>query len=113
VIIRKAADARGWTPINNDILENGNLSFKARGLLSYLLSRPDGWDTSARGLAASKHSNRDGRDAILTGFQELQAAGYLVRIRQQDPATGQWSSIGEVHSTPVATPENSGLDIWG
>lgn len=69
-------------------VEDHKLSWKARGLLAYLLSRPDNWRTSSQHLA---RCGPDGRDAVRTGLDELVQAGYLVRRRRQDPA-GRWST---------------------
>lgn len=114
MIIRKAEDARGWTSIPNQALEDGRLSLKARGLLAYLLGRPDGWDTSARRLARSAHALVDGRDAILSGLSELQRTGYLVRSRAQDPSTGHWSSMAIIHAVPQPVPaDQPTLEGWG
>ena len=70
-------------------LEDRRLSWKARGLLAYLLSRPDNWQTNSSSLAKIAP---DGRDAIRTGLAELVDAGYLVRSKAQDTA-GRWSTI--------------------
>jgi hypothetical protein len=80
---------KGFTTIPDDAVRDHELSFKARGLLAYLLSMPDGWShDGARGIA--EHT-KEGRDAILTGLQELEDAGYLRRPRQRDDR-GQWST---------------------
>lgn len=95
-IVRSAPRER-FAIIPNAALEHEALSWKARGLLAYLLSRPPGWQTSAERLAAIAP---DGRHAIRTGLAELRAAGYLVQERHQDPATGTWSTSTVIHDTP-------------
>jgi len=63
-----------WTPIANATLEDKRLSYKARGLLAYLLSKPDDWTVRIEELAAA--SDPDGVDAVRTGLDELQQHGY-------------------------------------
>jgi len=87
-----------YVVLDNDIVRNHALSFKARGILAYLLSMPDNWSCSSKHLATV---GPDGRDAVRTGLLELQTAGYLVRQRQQDKTTGRWSTITIVHDQPV------------
>ena len=52
------------------------LSWKAKGLLAYLLSKPDDWQVYERDIIA--HA-RDSRDSVRAGLKELEAAGYIVR----------------------------------
>ena len=65
-----------YTVMSNRHLRSKTLSLKAKGLLSQMLSLPDDWDYTLRGLAAI---NREGVTAIRTALHELEAAGYLVR----------------------------------
>ena len=51
---------------------------KAKGLLSQMLSLPDDWDYTLRGLAAI---NKESIDAVRTAIHELETAGYVVRSR--------------------------------
>lgn len=67
---------KGFTIVMNDILIAKNISFKAKGIYGYLLSKPDGWDFDA--LRISNESN-EGRKSVMTGLQELEKAGLLVR----------------------------------
>jgi len=60
------------------VLQDGTLSFRARGVLCYLLSKPDHWRTSAEKLA---RETTEGRDAIASALTELEERGYLVRRR--------------------------------
>ncbi len=67
--------------MSNYHLRDRNLSCKACGLLSKMLSLPDEWDYTTRGLAAIC---KDGVDAIGSALRELERCGYLVRDRQRD-----------------------------
>ena len=66
--------------IDNAALQDDRLSFRARGVLAYVLSRPDSWTHSADRLSAA---SCDGVDAIRGALRELEAAGYaeLRRVR--------------------------------
>ena len=65
----------GFTQVSNEILRNKSLSWKARGILSYLLSCKDGWNFSLSGVCAL--SDKDGMNSLRTGIEELKKAGYL------------------------------------
>ena len=69
---------RDYTVMSNHHLKNRSLSLKAKGLLSVMLSLPDEWDYTLRGLAAI---SREGVDAIREAIRELEEAGYIVRSR--------------------------------
>ena len=64
----------GFTQINNAVFENNELSYRAKGLLGYLLSRPDNWKFNKTDLV--KRST-EGRDAVYTAIDELKIQGYL------------------------------------
>lgn len=80
---------KDYTVMSNHHLKNKNLSLKAKGLLSQMLSLPDEWDYSLKGLA---HINKESVDAVRTAVLELEAAGYVVR-EQQRAAQGTFSQI--------------------
>lgn len=63
-----------FTIMSNRHLQDRHLSLKAKGLLSYMLSLPDDWDYSVRGLAVCC---KEGADAIRHAIHELEANGYL------------------------------------
>ena len=69
---------RDYTVMSNHHLKNRSLSLKAKGLLSVMLSLPDEWDYTLRGLAAI---SREGVDAIREAIRELEDTGYIVRSR--------------------------------
>ena len=70
-----------YTIMSNHHLNNKALSLKAKGLLSLMLSLPDSWDYTARGLASIC---KEGVDGICATVRELEAAGYIVRRRIRD-----------------------------
>ena len=67
--------------MSNYHLRDPNLSNKARGLLSTMLSLPENWDYTTRGLA---RICKDGVDGITAQLKELEQYGYLVRHRVRD-----------------------------
>ncbi len=72
---------KNYTTMSNYHLRDRNLSNKARGLLSTMLSLPDDWDYTTRGLASIC---KDGVDSITAQLKELETCGYLVRRRRRD-----------------------------
>ena len=72
---------RNYTTMANYHLRDMNLSLKAIGLLSKMLSLSDEWDYTTRGLAAIC---KEGVDAIGGALKELEQYGYLVRNRLRD-----------------------------
>ena len=71
-----------YTTMCNYHLRDQTLSLKAKGLLSMLLSLPDTWHYSVRGLAAI---SREGVDGIVTALKELETHGYLERCQLRGP----------------------------
>lgn len=78
--IKKVYD-RGFTVIDNLVLNDTSLSWKAKGLFCYLWSQADEWNFYVKEVA--KHS-KGGRDQVTTGLEELENAGYLLRNRQRN-----------------------------
>lgn len=83
------------------------LSFKARGLMAYMLSLPDDWKFYVKELV--KHSDRDGRDAVLSGLKELEKVGYLQRTTHRNK--GKFDSVDYLLvDVPVSTPQTENPD---
>ena len=78
--IKKIYD-RGFTVIDNLVLNDELLSWKAKGLFCYLWSQADEWNFYVKEVA--KHS-KGGKDQVTTGLEELEKAGYLLRNRQRN-----------------------------
>ena len=70
-----------YTIMSNYHLQDKKLSLKAKGLLSYMLSLPDDWDYSLKGLTTGC---RDGIDSVRSTVRELEANGYLRRSKVRD-----------------------------
>ena len=67
---------RDYTVMSNHHLKDTNLSLKAKGLLSLMLSLPDDWNFNMRGLSSIC---KEGLEAIGSALKELEKAGYMVR----------------------------------
>ena len=105
---------KGYTVMSNHHLRNKELSLKAKGLLSQMLSLPEDWDYTLKGLSLI---NREKIDAIREAIKELERAGYIVRSRERDEKgrlRGADYVIYEQPQTPPAldlpTLENPTLD---
>ena len=72
---------RDYTVMSNHHLRDGNLSLKSKGLLSMMLSLPEDWNYTTRGLAKIC---KEGVDAIGGALRELEKAGYIVRHQLRD-----------------------------
>lgn len=84
--IRRVHHERNFTIITNAAIQDDLLSFKATGLLCYLLSLPEDWCIHLSDLVNRK---ADGKEGIRTGLRELEEAGYLTRFTRRDEATGR------------------------
>ena len=85
----------GYTVMSNHHLRNKELSLKAKGLLSQMLSLPEDWDYTLAGLS---YINRESIDAIRTAVWELEKAGYITR-RQGRDEKGKMTAIESVSYT--------------
>lgn len=90
-------------------LQDRRLSFRARGVLVAILSRPMNWQTSSERLA--RETPREGRDAIRTALTELTDTGYLTRtrVRRED---GRWEWVWDLSDTP-GNPQVSDITAGG
>lgn len=103
-IIRAPRPDADYVLIRNDVLRDDRLSYRARGILAVILSRPDNWRTDSVSLA---RGGTEGRDAIRSSLNELEAAGYIVRHRMQDER-GRWRQVALVYDTPQ--PQQQAFD---
>ena len=72
---------RGYTVMSNFHLKDTSLTLKAKGLLSMMLSLPDEWNYTTRGLAAIC---KEGVDSISSTLRELEKQGYIIRNQLRD-----------------------------
>ena len=79
--IFRVSKNRNYTVMSNYHLKDRALTLKSKGLLSMMLSLPEEWDYTTRGLASIC---KEGVDAIGASLKELEAGGYLVRRQLRD-----------------------------
>jgi hypothetical protein len=98
-----------FVQIDKNVFEDTNISWKAKGMLGYLLSKPEGWKVYVTDL---KKRSKDGRDAVSSGLKELETAGYLKKhkLRQEGKFAGYNYEIFEYptedHKTVYGNTEN-------
>ena len=95
---------RDFTVIANSVFKDRRLSAKAKGILVEMLSLPENWDYTLKGLTTLFS---DGIDSIRQGIKELEENGYIVRERKRD-ARGRLGGMEYViYETPEKAVENS------
>ena len=81
--------SKDYSIISNTPLQDKNLSLKAKGLLALVFTLPNNWEYSVNGICKIV---KEGRDAVLTAFKELEQNGYLKREKQRT-SDGKFSSV--------------------
>lgn len=95
----KVVKNKDYTVMSNVHLRDTRLTLKAKGLMSIILSLPDDWDYSTRGLAAIC---KEGVDAIGTALKELEKCGYILRKIIRD----NHGRIADTEYTIYETPQD-------
>ena len=98
---------RGYTVMSNHHLRNKDLSLKAKGLLSQMLSLPEDWDFTLKGLSLI---NREQIDAIRAAVRELEKAGYIVRSRERDSQGRLRGADYIIYEQPQPVPDSPTLE---
>ena len=93
---------KGYTVMSNHHLRNKDLSLKAKDLLSQMLSLPENWDYTLKGLSLI---NRESIDAIRTAVWELEKAGYITRQQNRDGKGKMADMIYTIYEQPQPRPE--------
>lgn len=107
---------KDFTVMSNHHLKNKDLSLRAKGLLSVMLSLPEEWDYTLKGLA---QISKEGLDAVRAAIRELEAFGYVERRRMRNVKGQLTDTEYLIHEFPVLpeptedepTLENPTLDI--
>ena len=89
---------KGYTAMSNHHLRNKALSLKAKGLLTQMLSLPEDWDYTLKGLSLI---NRESIDAIRTAVWELERAGYIRREQGRDAKGKMADMVYTIYEQPV------------
>ena len=103
---------RDYTVMSNHHLKNPDLSLKAKGLLSMMLSFPDGWNYSERGLASIC---KEGVDAIHSAIKELESTGYMERHQLRGKGgrivDTEYVIYEKPHTPDMAPPDTENPDM--
>lgn len=99
---------KDFTVMSNYHLRDKNLTLKAKGLLSVILSLPDDWKYSIAGLAAIC---KEGTSAVKSALQELTDAGYVTvtKLYPNQTETGRIEYVYDIHERPQA-PRKQGVE---
>jgi hypothetical protein len=87
----------GYTTLSNEPPNDPDLSFAAKGLLWYLLSKPEDWEAK---MITLFDASTDGQHATRSAFKELETAGYVQRLKTYDPRTGKFAYDYIVFDSP-------------
>lgn len=113
MLIRRGHHSADFTILPNRTIRDDRLSYMARGLLAEILSRPDGWETTADQLWRKAQRDRpgaghgEGRRAFRAVFAELRERGYMHRARSRGD-DGLWRTVQVVFDTPQNSPFRRG-----
>lgn len=101
---------KNYTVMSNYHLRDKNLSLKAKGLLSYMLSLPDDWDYSVRGLVACL---KEGKDGIQAALHELEKYGYLQRGQGRTGSGKLDKAVYTITELPLTENPHTGKPLAG
>jgi hypothetical protein len=80
-IFRTAKRENPYAQIDKTVLNDKRLSWKAKGILAFLLSKPDNWEINIKNLIKQA---KDGKEAVYSGIKELITFGYIVRVETRN-----------------------------
>ena len=89
-----------YTIVSNAIINDRRLSYKARGILLYLLSKPADWKC----MIANLKTDLDRRTAVMSGLKELREVGYMSYVVRRDPNTKR---VAECYYVVYPSPEEN------
>ena len=103
-IIRVKRIPNNFVTMDKGFFEDSRLSYKAKGILGYLLTKPDNWEVRITDL---KNHAKDGRDSIYAGLKELQDHGYYrkVQVRNDKGRLSHWECF--ICEVPMTNREES------
>jgi hypothetical protein len=88
-----------FTQIANEVLNSRELSFKAKGIYAFMMSKPDDWNFTIRSMAKQV---KDGEDGIKSGIKELKDLGYIEYKKHKN---GYGTYLLKVHVSPYDKPK--------
>lgn len=102
--IKRKRKEDNFTRLPNEMLRDDRISWKARGLLSYMLSMPDDWVFYDEELI--KHSKKDGTTSLKSAIKELKEFGYFKREALRDEKGKMIKWVTYVDDNPIQFTEN-------
>lgn len=109
MIKRAPRPKQNFLILHNETADDPRLTFRASGVLTSILAKPDNWTATAEHLAASR-PNGEGVKAIRKALKELEAAGYLKRERVRGP-DGRFSWVQTVYDVPITDTSAEETDV--
>ena len=108
----KINKTKDYTVMSNHHLRDKNLSLKAKGLLSQMLSLPEDWDYTIQGLCSI---NKENETAINSTLKELKDNGYLKVTKKMPNETksGRIEYVYDIYETPKQEGEKQDLENLG
>lgn len=104
--IRTIKRENPFSQVDRFVFESDStITYKAKGIMGYILTRPDGWKIRFKDLV---NRSKDGREAVTSGLKELEAAGYInyYQERLEKGKFGEW--IYDVYERPEFNPNWKG-----
>lgn len=103
--------SRDFSVISNAAMRDERLSFAARGVLAYLLTKPDNWKVSTKELVRQGENltipSKAGKTAVLRMLKELEVCGYLKRERVRN-SNGNFGWKTTIYEQPCSGYPNTG-----
>ena len=105
-VVFRVVKTKNYTMMSNQHLKDKRLTLKAKGLMSVMLSLPENWDYTLRGLSAI---SKEGVDAISEAVKELERSGYVIRNRKTGRArAAERDGVPDLRGLPHEQPACAG-----
>lgn len=103
MIVRIKRKSHNYSIIDNAPLSDSRLSYRARGVLAYLLTKPDEWEVNMKEIESG---GKEGREAIRAAFNELKALGYAELKAEKGDGGAFAGRKWMINECPGGKPEN-------
>ena len=99
-----------FSMVSNELLNNENISLKAKGLFAYMLSKPDSWNFTYKGMCKQL---KESESAIASGIKELKDYGYITCDKQKTGHIDYWLYPETCHNIPKTSKPKTGKSHLG